>query len=140
MKYVMFNLVVGAALVWLVLSDRPITSTSTSLESTPSKAHATVPPSMPETPIPVDPRPAQASIPATDVAIQAPPLPNKALSQVADYSLIPERAAMPGSRAFAASTPEQSADPVPSISPRERAGQLRTLARDMETLFLETLE
>lgn len=144
MKYVMFNLVVGAALVWLVLSDRPITDTSTSPGPQPSKARATVPSSVPPTvsamPTLVDPRPAQAPKPVTEVALQAPPLPDKASSQVAGHSLIPTRTSAPEPQAFAASTLERSVDPVPSVSPRERANQLRTLASDMETLFLETLE
>lgn len=133
MKYLVLNLVVGAALVWLMLADRPMTASLDALTTAEPRAFERTAPTSPvvtAVPAPVAPRPVS---PPSDPRNMAPP--------VTDDPLIPDVDAVPRPQAATTSIEMQPTEHLaPSMPMGERARRLRMLARDMETLFLKTVE
>ncbi|NQW09703.1 MAG: hypothetical protein HQ481_07475 [Alphaproteobacteria bacterium] len=145
MKYLLFNLVVGAALAWLVIADRPVTEVADApvvdapiidvAAADAARAMVSAPaPSQANEGLPLLPEPAEPRF------VAPPPLPRDAPTPAAGGPLVPDPGAVPTPQAVAAPGGERSVEREALMSSAERARSLRALARDMETLFLKTME
>lgn len=146
MKFVAFNLVVGAALAYLVVADRwDAGETDATAHPIATAAAAELP--LPAAPVPasvVEPRPVVAPVsvpaPAAPVRREQAALPQIIPPTVPDPVRIDGQIAPKTDPAPPVPSPREAAPVEPAMSTAERGRSLRDLARDMEGRFVRGVQ